>query len=75
MSPGYTAADLTRLHQIAPGGFAAPEDIRRVIDGLGYLDDWRESYRIRSVRSEASRQIHGAATSASAPARPPGLMT
>ena len=28
-----------------------PEDLRRVIDGDQYLDDWRSNYTIQSVRS------------------------
>jgi len=28
-----------------------PEDLRRVIDGYQYLDDWRSNYTIQSVRS------------------------
>jgi hypothetical protein len=48
---GYDAADLRRLHEIAGGSIERPEQIRRVIDGLQYLDDWRSNYQIRSVRS------------------------
>lgn len=49
---GYTAADLHRLDEMAGGGpLASPEDIRRVLDNYGYLDDWRVNYRIQSVRS------------------------
>jgi len=51
MISSYTTADLLRLRELAPGPFGAPEHIRRVIDRLGYLDDWRSNYRIRSVRS------------------------
>jgi hypothetical protein len=48
---GYSPADLARLHAISGGPFEDPEDIRRVIDGYRYLDDWRVDYRIQSVRS------------------------
>ena len=49
---GYTEADLARLQELAGGGpLAGPEDVRRVVDGYGYLDDWRANYRIQSVRS------------------------
>jgi hypothetical protein len=49
---GYTEADLRRLNELAMGApFERPEDIRRVIDGYQYLDDWRANYRIQSVRS------------------------
>jgi hypothetical protein len=48
---GYSDADLARLQEMAGGPIGAPEDIRRVIDGYGYLDDWRANYRIQSVQS------------------------
>jgi hypothetical protein len=49
---GYTEADLDRLAEVARGGpLSAPEDVRRIIDGYQYLDDWRANYRIQSVRS------------------------
>jgi hypothetical protein len=49
---GYTEADLNRLFELAGGGpLCAPEDVRRIIDGYRYLDDWRADYRIQSVRS------------------------
>jgi hypothetical protein len=48
---GYSEADLRRLQEISGGHFHSPEDIRRVIDGYKYLDDWRANYRIQSVRS------------------------
>jgi hypothetical protein len=47
----FTVDDLKRLRRIAPQPFHHPEHIRRVIDGLGYLEDWRSNYKIRSVRS------------------------
>ena len=38
--------------ELAGGGpLCAPEDVRRIIDGYLYLDDWRTDYRIQSVRS------------------------
>jgi len=48
---GWRAEDWRRLHSIAPGGFDEPEDIRRVLDSLGYLSEWRQSYAIRSARA------------------------
>jgi hypothetical protein len=53
MDPGldYSPADFHRLRELARGPFEEPEDIRRVIDGLGYLAEWRENYAIRSVRA------------------------
>ena len=51
-SLGYTEADLSRLLEVSGGGpLSAPEDVRRIIDGYQYLDDWRADYRIQSVRS------------------------
>ena len=28
-----------------------PEDLRRVLDGIGYLEDWRDAYRVQSVQA------------------------
>jgi hypothetical protein len=54
---GYTERDLRRLEEMAKGvPFTEPEDIRRVIDGYQYLDDWRVNYRIQSVRSSLHNQ-------------------
>ncbi len=48
---GYKARDLARLRQLAGNRFDHPKDIRRVLDGLGYLSNWRSQYHVRSVRS------------------------
>lgn len=49
---GYDDADEARLHAMAPpGGFAAPDDVRAVVDALGYLSDWKTRYEIKSVRA------------------------
>ena len=49
---GYTEADLDRLIEVSGGGpLSSPDDVRRIIDGYRYLDDWRADYRIQSVRS------------------------
>jgi hypothetical protein len=49
---GYTDGDIRRLaERIGDDPIASPVDIRRVIDGYAYLDDWRANYRIQSVRS------------------------
>jgi hypothetical protein len=49
---GYTEADERRLRERAGGQpLEKPEDIRRVIDGFAYLYEWRENYRIQSVRA------------------------
>jgi hypothetical protein len=49
---GYTAADEERLRAMAPpGGFAAPEDLRAVLDRYGYESEWRQRYAIKSVRA------------------------
>ncbi len=49
---GYTEEHL-RLVQHRSGGapLQSPHDIRRLIDGYAYLDDWRANYRIQSVSS------------------------
>ncbi|MGZ3686940.1 MAG: hypothetical protein ACXWP5_07260 [Bdellovibrionota bacterium] len=48
---GYSTLDLERLRALAPGGIETPSDIGRVIDSFGYLAEWKEDYKIRSVRS------------------------
>lgn len=51
-SLGYRADDEARLHALAPpGGFARPDDVRAVLDGLDYLSDWKTRYEIKSVRA------------------------
>ena len=48
----YGEAEFRRIRELGGGGpFESPEDIRRVLDGIGYLDDWRTAYRVQSVRS------------------------
>ncbi len=47
---GYDEADLQRLRELGCGRLESPEDIKGVVDRYGYLDDWRTSYQIRSVR-------------------------
>jgi len=48
---GYTRRDLERAVERAHGRFEHPEDVRRVIDSFGYLDDWRANYQIQSVQA------------------------
>jgi hypothetical protein len=49
---GYTESDYRLIQEAAQGKpLERPHDIRRIIDGFGYLDDWRSNYRIQSVRS------------------------
>ena len=49
---GYTEADLRRVQEMAGAApLLAPGDVRHIIDGCQYLDDWRANYRIQSVRS------------------------
>jgi len=49
---GYTEADLRRVQEMTGAApLLAPEDVRHIIDGCQYLDDWRANYRIQSVRS------------------------
>lgn len=50
-SSPYEAAELARLARLAGKALAAPEDIRRVLDGLGYEEDWRTCYTIKSVKA------------------------
>ena len=48
---GYTRRDLERAVELAGGRFEHPDDVRRVIDSFGYLDEWRANYLIRSVQA------------------------
>lgn len=48
---GYDAEDLRRLLARSEKGLTSVADIRRVIDRFGYLSEWRENYRIQSVRA------------------------
>jgi hypothetical protein len=48
---GYGDRDLERVTELAGGAPAQPEDLRRVLDGLGYEDEWRQHYAIKSVRA------------------------
>ncbi|HEX3343956.1 MAG TPA: class I adenylate-forming enzyme family protein [Polyangiaceae bacterium] len=48
---GYDADDLRRLRAKSDRGLAMVADIRRVLDRFGYLSEWRDDYRIRSVRA------------------------
>jgi hypothetical protein len=48
---GYTLEDLRHLLGRAGGYFESVDDIRRVLDGFGYLEDWRHDYRVQSVRA------------------------
>jgi hypothetical protein len=55
---GYQEADLERVRALAGGPLERPEDIRRVLDTLGYQEDWRANYAIKSVRASLeSEQI------------------
>jgi hypothetical protein len=48
----YTESDLRRLEELSGGApLATLGDIRRIIDGYTYLEDWRANYRIQSVHS------------------------
>jgi hypothetical protein len=51
LTVGWAPEDLRRLRELAPGEFNEPEDIRRVIDALGYLAEWKKNYQIRSART------------------------
>lgn len=47
----YTEADFRRIRELAGGPFEVPEDLRRVLDAIGYLEDWRTTYRVQSVQA------------------------
>jgi hypothetical protein len=47
----YAPSDLRRLQELAGGPIARPEQVRRVIDGYAYQDDWRSRYAVKSVRA------------------------
>jgi long-chain acyl-CoA synthetase len=48
---GYDTEDLRRLLARSEKGLGSVADIRRVIDRFGYLAEWRDNYRIQSVRA------------------------
>jgi len=48
---GYGERDLRRLRHLAGEPLERPEGLRRVLDRLGYQEDWRSDYRVRSVRA------------------------
>jgi hypothetical protein len=50
-SLNYGEAEFRRIRELGGGAFEVPEDLRRVLDGIGYLHDWRESYRVQSVKA------------------------
>jgi len=48
----YGEAEFRRIRELGGGGpFESPEDLRRVLDGIGYLEDWRNAYRVQSVQA------------------------
>lgn len=54
MPPGslnYGEAEFRRIRELGGGAFEVPEDLRRVLDGIGYLHDWRDAYRVQSVKA------------------------
>ena len=54
MAPGaltYGEAEFRRIRELGGGPIEAPEDLRRVLDSIGYMADWRSSYRVQSVRA------------------------
>jgi hypothetical protein len=50
-SLNYGEAEFRRIRELGGGAFEVPEDLRRVLDGIGYLEDWRKSYRVQSVKA------------------------
>jgi hypothetical protein len=51
---GYDEADFQRLRELGCELLESPEELERVVDQYGYLDDWRSHYQICSVR----RSLH-----------------
>jgi hypothetical protein len=51
MGPHYSPEDLARIKAISPAQLDGPEDIGKMIDRFGYLDDWKTDYKIRSVHA------------------------
>ena len=52
MPPGsltYGEAEFRRIRELSGGPLEVPEDLRRVLDGIGYLEEWRDAYRVQSV--------------------------
>jgi len=47
----YGEAEFRRIRELGGGSFEVPEDLRRVLDGIGYLEDWRKAYRVQSVKA------------------------
>jgi hypothetical protein len=47
----YDERDLRQLRELAGGTLESPEAIRRILDRLGYLSEWKQNYEIKSVRS------------------------
>jgi hypothetical protein len=50
-SLNYGEAEFRRIRELGGGAFEVPEDLRRVLDGIGYLHDWRDAYRVQSVKA------------------------
>ena len=44
-------AEFRRIRELGGGPLEVPEDLRRVLDGIGYLEDWRNAYRVQSVKA------------------------
>jgi len=50
-SLNYGEAEFRRIRELGGGPLEVPEDLRRVLDGIGYLEDWRDAYRVQSVQA------------------------
>jgi hypothetical protein len=50
-SLSYGEAEFRRIRELGGGPLEAPEDLRRVLDGIGYMEDWRSAYRVQSVQA------------------------
>jgi hypothetical protein len=50
-SLNYGEAEFRRIRELGGGPLEAPEDLRRILDGIGYMEDWRSAYRVQSVQA------------------------
>jgi hypothetical protein len=50
-SLNYGEAEYRRIRELGGGPLETPEDLRRVLDGIGYMEDWRSAYRVQSVQA------------------------
>jgi hypothetical protein len=53
----YTESELGKIKALAGQEIKSPKNIEQIIDGMGYLADWRTDYKIQSVRSSLESGI------------------